>query len=591
MHTLIVLASLVVSGVAQLMTPSDLATIPAPDLQTVPVGVGNQTVPVSATTSKRALRKLFARDCDTLPPGSGPVPSVDTDQGFLAYSSLSNAALQATTPPGWYQTFQNLQSATSASIYQGYKTYSNYDTARCAADCAQISGCTAFNIFFERDPSQDPGLACPNPSSTTVIKCSFWGVGIGPSTATNNGQWRKDFHIVIAGSNGYQLSAPTYSVSGYNSSFTNAATINAPTSCNSYITYKSHTNQAYDPSLCADDCAAQRQETNPFNGLRCRFFTSYLLVKNGVVQAQICALYSRTWDQSYATNTGYSSGSDVYTIQYAYSYTYSADIGNFNCPQGGSATTPSPVASVATTSITPISTSNSVTATTTVTTNKPTTLSTSSVKPTTLATSSAKPTTSAITGGANGSPLTSCPSPVSYVVGYQGGLYAVCLDTDFQIPSPQIYYGYKSNRDCVSQCEATAGCTKAVFKLSTQTCYLKGSPSVPASNWAVNQGFQTLVKVADGTPLNSCLAPTYTVTSGRTVYQVCPSSDFTNNPATDIWYGVASDAACIALCQTRNGCTKIVYNFVTKTCYNKGNPSLASTGWHVNTQFRAIYIS
>ncbi|GKT89627.1 carbohydrate-binding protein [Colletotrichum tofieldiae] len=593
MHTITVLAAFVASGAAQLMTSFDLAQIPAPNLQTVPIGVGNQTV--SATNSRRALKKLVARDCNSLPVGSGPVPSVDTDQAFLAFSDLSSAALNAKTPSGWYQTFQNLQSATSASVYQGYKTYSSYDPARCAADCAQISGCSSFNIFFERDPTLAPGLACPDPSSTTVIKCSFWGVGIGPSTATNNGQYSNDFHVVIAGSNGYQLSAPTYDVSGYNSSFTNAATINAPSSCNSYITYKAHTNQAYDPALCAADCAAQRLETNPFNGLRCRFFTSYSLVKNGVVQAQICALYSRTWDQSYATNTGYSSGSDVYTIQYAYSYTFAADIGNFNCPQGGSTANPTTSSStstsatlitisttslIGTTTTTPITTSTSLISTTTTTTGKPTTLSTSSVKPTTSSTS-----------GASQSPLTSCPSPVSYVVGSQGGLYAVCLDTDFQIPSPQIYYGYQSNQDCVSTCEATAGCTKAVFKPSTQTCYLKGSPSVSASNWAVNQGFQTLVKVPDGTALTKCLVPTYSVKSGSTVYQVCPSSDFTNNPATDIWYGVSSDAACISLCQSRQGCTKIVYNFVTKTCYNKGNPSLASTGWHVNTQFRAIYIS
>ncbi|OLN96834.1 hypothetical protein CCHL11_02302 [Colletotrichum chlorophyti] len=566
MRSFTVLTAFAASGAAQLMNSFDLAGIPVSTLQTVPVGVGNQTV----TASKRDLEKLVARDCTILPPGSGPVPSNDTDQAFLADSALSNAALQAVTPSGWYQTFQNLQSATSASSYQGYKTYASYNPAQCAADCAQISGCLSFNIFFERDPSLDPASACPNPPSTTVIKCSFWGVAIGPSTATNNGQNRNDFHVVIAGSNGYQLSAPDCSIPGYNSTYTNAATINAPTSCNSYITYKAHINQPYDPALCAADCADERQNTGPFNGLTCRFFTSYLLVKNGVVQAQICALYSRTWDQSYATNMGYTSGSDVYTIQFAFSWTYSADIGNFNCPQGGSANGPS------------TSTSTSISLigiTTTASTSQPTTTTSTSAK-----------TTSSSTNGSSGSSLTSCPSPLGYVVGNQGGLYAVCPDTDFQIPSPQIYYGYQTNRDCATQCEATQGCTKAVFRPSTKTCYLKGSPSVPASNWAVNPGFQTLVKVPDGTPLTKCLVPTYPVTVGNTVYQVCPSSDFTNNPAPDIWYGIASDAACISLCRSRPGCTKIVYNFVTKTCYNKGNPSLASTGWHVNTQFRAIFI-
>ncbi|KAL0942889.1 uncharacterized protein CTRU02_200775 [Colletotrichum truncatum] len=601
MRTTTLFATLVASGAAQLFTPSDLLSIPASTLETVPIGFGNKTVPIN-----RDVQKLAPRDCALLPAGSGPVPLVDTAQAFLSDTAFSNAALSAKTPSGWYRTFQNLQSATSASVYQGYKTYATYDPALCAADCAKISGCAAFNIFFERDPSQDPSVSCPNPSSTTVIKCSFWGVAIGPSTATNSGQKRNDFVVVIAGSNGYQLSAPVYDVTGYNATFTDAATINAPSSCNSYITYKAHTNEAYDPALCATDCAAQALETNPFNGLRCHFFTSYLLVKNGVAQAQICALYSRTWDKSYATNTGYTSGSDIYTIQYAYSYSYTADIGPLVCPQD-SANTPATTASTLTTLVS-TKAATSTTSTTAITTS--TSASSSSVKPTSSATSNTgssplkgSPSVAASNWAVNqgfqtlekvsdGTGLNKdCPTPLNYVVGSQGGLYAVCVDTDFQIPSPQIYYNYQSNQECATKCEATNGCTKAVFNPSTKICYLKGSPSAAASNWAVNQGFQTIVKVADGTALTKCLVPTYTIKVGNTNYQVCPSSDFKNNPATDIWYNVPNDTSCINLCRSRSGCTKIVYNFVTKTCYNKGNPSLESTGWNVNTQFRAIYIS
>ncbi|KAH9230846.1 hypothetical protein K456DRAFT_1842121, partial [Colletotrichum gloeosporioides 23] len=401
MRTFATLAAFAATGAAQLLTLSELASIPAPALESVPIGVGNQTV----AASKRDLgKKLIARDCGALPAGSGPVPSPDTDQAFLADTDFSNAANSAITPSGWYRTFQNLQSATSASAYQGYSTYAIYDPSLCAADCAKIDGCAAFNIFFERDPTLDPAASCPNPSSTTVIKCSFWGVGIGPSTATNSGGWRNDFHIVVAGSNGYQLTAPDYPVSGYNATFTDKATINAPSDCNSYITFKAHTNNAYDPSLCATDCAAQAQETNPFNGLRCHFFTSYLLVKNGVTQAQICALYSRTWDKGYAVNTGYTSGSDVYTIQYAYSYSLTTDPGTFVCPQGnsGSLTSVSRVTSSLTT-LAAITSSTSIPtiALTTSTTNKPSTLSTS-----------VKPTTSAVTGGSSSTgPISSCPNP------------------------------------------------------------------------------------------------------------------------------------------------------------------------------------
>lgn len=61
------------------------------------------------------------------------------------------------------------------------------------------------SIDFERDPSVVPADACSNPASTTVIKCVMWGSYIGPSTAVNDGQWRNDFHVVIAGSNGTSL--------------------------------------------------------------------------------------------------------------------------------------------------------------------------------------------------------------------------------------------------------------------------------------------------------------------------------------------------------------------------------------------------
>ncbi|KAK1516719.1 hypothetical protein CPAR01_16335 [Colletotrichum paranaense] len=591
MRSFTVLAALTATGSAQLLSLSELASIPVSTVQTVPIGVGNQTV----AATKREVNNLAARgDCSALPVGSGPVPTTDTDTAFLADTDLSNAALAAVTPAGWYQTFQNLQSATSASAYMGYKTYATYSPSQCAADCKSNTGCTAFNVFFERDPSQDPGTACPNPSSTTVIKCSFWGVGIGPSTATNSGEYRNDFHVVIAGSNGYQLTAPDYAVTGYNSTFTDTATINAPSDCNSYITYRAHTNAAYDPSLCAADCASQRQETNPFNGLYCHFFTSYSLVKNGVVQAQICALYSRTWDKSYAVNTGYTSGSDVYTIQYAYSYSYTSDLGTWTCPQGNAAVASTTSTTLSTSSTSQIATPSTLSTSTTSRAATSSTLTTSSSSSaSTIKTSTSSSTAAATTSSTavSSGPIAACPSPVSYVVGSAGGLYAVCANTDFMIPSPQIYYGYKSNADCATACEAQSGCTKAVYNPTTQICYLKGSPSVAASNWNINAPFQTLVKVTDGTALTKCLAPTYTVNYFGTTYQVCPSSDFTNNPATDIWYYVPSDLACIALCRLRSGCTKIVYNFVTKTCYNKGNPSLASTGWHVNTQFRAIYIN
>ncbi|GIZ42907.1 hypothetical protein CKM354_000615500 [Cercospora kikuchii] len=328
--------------------------------------------------------------------------------------------------------------------------------------------------------------------------------------------------LLAAAASAGTLARRTYSIPNYNLTYTNQATINAPTDCGSYITYKSHPADSYDPSLCAADCDGQRAETpNHYNGLTCHFFTSYQLLKNGVVQNQICALYSRTWDSSYATNTGYTSGSDTYTIQNAYSWSYS-DPGTFTCPQTGG--------------------------------NQP------------------QPPS-------NG-PLTTCPTQSQYIVGANFILYRICLDTDYQIPSPQITYGDVDNRACANECSKQQGCTKAVFNLGTQTCYLKGSPSVADSNWQKNAGFQTVDRVPVDTPMgSSCLAPLYTIKQNGVTYTVCPSSHLNNAQVLNYWNNVSGEYVCAQKCQSVSGCKKFVYDWGKQTCYNVGNVDFSKAGW------------
>ena len=58
-------------------------------------------------------------------------------------------------------------------------------------------------MYIERDPSVDPNKDnCPNPPSTTNFKCTLWGVPVTVEEATNKGQYRDDFQVVITGSNG-----------------------------------------------------------------------------------------------------------------------------------------------------------------------------------------------------------------------------------------------------------------------------------------------------------------------------------------------------------------------------------------------------
>jgi hypothetical protein len=82
----------------------------------------------------------------------------------------------------------------------------------------------------------------------------------------------------------------------------------------------------FDPAVCAAACEAQTEfDKNHLvdsNGeyKPCNFFTSYILTKNGVPLGTYCALYTQSWDSSYATNTGYTSGSDEYKVVCAASY-------------------------------------------------------------------------------------------------------------------------------------------------------------------------------------------------------------------------------------------------------------------------------
>ena len=108
----------------------------------------------------------------------------------------------APTPAGYVRSFFNKQASSSANSYLGLYTFADYNVSRCAALCDAVDLCTAFNIYFERDPTVNPGENCPDPSSFTNVKCTLWGSRLTPETATNQGQYRRDFHVVIAGSNG-----------------------------------------------------------------------------------------------------------------------------------------------------------------------------------------------------------------------------------------------------------------------------------------------------------------------------------------------------------------------------------------------------
>jgi hypothetical protein len=128
---------------------------------------------------KPVKRGMERRDaCQSQLAGSDPIPSLDTPEGFLSFSSFAAAATGAPTPPGYVNTFKNLQAFNSANAYMGYYALLSF---------SPLLLLIIFEVF-ERDPAIEPADACPNPSSTTVIKCVLWGGLVTADNANNNGQ-------------------------------------------------------------------------------------------------------------------------------------------------------------------------------------------------------------------------------------------------------------------------------------------------------------------------------------------------------------------------------------------------------------------
>ncbi|MCJ1229635.1 hypothetical protein MMC12_006304 [Toensbergia leucococca] len=315
---------------------------PDPTFVTPPVDVVQEVVTPGTTDSddtvtRRAL-DVEKRDgtCAKQPAGSGIIPSPDTASAFSADTDLQAIAQNAYTPDGYTQVFVNLAGSLSASMYMGLYTLPSFDTLSCASLCDQAQGCSAFNMYIERDPSLDPNAAsCPNPPSTTNYKCTLWGAPVCAQEATNLGQWRDSFQVVITGSNGYNKNAPPPSIPGFTGPTELGGAINAPLDAsgkNTYITFKYYPfsqSQGYTPSTCASACTSQtaynsRHPAADGTYVTCEFFNAYVLSENGVPQGLYCSLYTETWAPSYGTNYGQYRGSNRYTVSESYSYSLSS---------------------------------------------------------------------------------------------------------------------------------------------------------------------------------------------------------------------------------------------------------------------------
>ncbi|KAI4227046.1 MAG: hypothetical protein L6R36_002727 [Xanthoria steineri] len=278
--------------------------------------------------------RLHRRDgtCALQPGGSGPVSSPDTPDAFSSNPVYSALAENAPVPDGYSIVMRKAPASLSASKYMGLRTLKSYDTLGCASLCDQAPGCQAFNMYVERDPSLDPNtVSCPDPPSITNFKCTLWGATVSAAQATNKGQWRASFQIVITGSNAYNKVSPPSAIACYTGPAELGGAMNAPYNVqgqNTYMGYKFHAfsqTQGYDPSTCAVDCNAQtaynkRHPAADGSYQTCVFFNAYVLSMNGVPQGLYCSMYTQVWAASYATNYGQYRDTDRYTVSRSYSY-------------------------------------------------------------------------------------------------------------------------------------------------------------------------------------------------------------------------------------------------------------------------------
>ncbi|TGO88647.1 hypothetical protein BPOR_0149g00010 [Botrytis porri] len=323
--------------------------IPSKDVVIQPVV---KSINEAAAAVNNIARDLAKRDCEQQPAGYGPNSKPDTADAFLADPQYNKIASKAPTPQGYTLTFSGLKGSTQTTSYLGYKTLKSYDTVECAQYCDQQEGCIAFNIYFERDSTVDPGFKCFNPPSTINYKCVKWGIQIKKETATNTGQYRKDFSVVISGSDGYNKNYSPEPCDNYNGPASLGGAIQPPldpiTKTDTYMGYKFFSfddvrTYEYGVVACTSACTAQSKyniEHPPSSGhpAICNQVVVYVLSQSNKPQGIYCSMYTEVWAPNHATNYGQWRGSEYWSVSQAYSYSradYDAKYPKAICDVGG----------------------------------------------------------------------------------------------------------------------------------------------------------------------------------------------------------------------------------------------------------------
>jgi hypothetical protein len=89
-------------------------------------------------------------------------------------------------------------------MYPGLQKLRTYDVEACSQYCNNTTLCTGFNIFVERNLLLNSSDNCTQPALITNYKCTLWRSGVDTASATNYGDYRGQFQVVIVGSDGFE---------------------------------------------------------------------------------------------------------------------------------------------------------------------------------------------------------------------------------------------------------------------------------------------------------------------------------------------------------------------------------------------------
>ncbi|TKX22475.1 hypothetical protein C1H76_5257 [Elsinoe australis] len=166
-------------------------------------------VPVKGKKANAKRQANVNTDCSAQPQYYSYTPSANFPNSsaiitnYLGDSTFAAASKAAVTPSGYSWLWQGFYASTNADWYMSYTVHNTYNVSTCAAICDLTAGCQSFNIFYERSPALAPAAACQNPTAFTTIKCTYWNQYLETKHASNFGQWRQAFAVVVAGSNAY----------------------------------------------------------------------------------------------------------------------------------------------------------------------------------------------------------------------------------------------------------------------------------------------------------------------------------------------------------------------------------------------------